>query len=401
MIEYSEARRIIIEHAPGPKGVEEVPLLSSPGRVLARDVASRSDIPPFDKSAMDGFAVRSADVARTPATLEVVMDVPAGSVPSGPIGSGQAASVMTGAPVPEGADAVVQVEWTSGFGGATVTINEGVKPGKNVSPRGEILRTGDVALEAGTLLCVEETGLLAAVGCDPVPVFEVPTAAVLSTGDEVVDPSADPGPGQIRDSNGPALATFLRSLGIGAVILDRTSDDPAALRAAIEKGLEYDCLLVSGGVSAGAYDFVTDVLEQLGASVHTRKLAVKPGKPTVFATRGEKMIFGLPGNPVSAIVISRVLVEPALRKRQGRRQLGPRFVKARLLNRIGKKADRLWFVHGHLGLGEECTVEALGNRGSADLPAAARGDCLIVAPRGVTAVEQGETVDVVVWDRCL
>jgi molybdopterin molybdotransferase len=401
MIEYSEARTIILENAPGPKGTEEVPLAAAPGRVLARAVHARLDLPPFDKSAMDGFAVRAEDVAVTPATLDVVMDIPAGSMPDRPIGPGQAASVMTGAPVPEGSDAVVQVEWTSGFGKPTVTINEGVKPGKNVIPRGEIIRAGDVALEPGTFICVEETSLLAAAGCDPVPVFTVPTAAVLSTGDEVISPSGEAGPGQIFDSNGPALAAFLRSLGIEPVMLDPAEDDPAALKTAIENGLEYDCLLVSGGVSAGAYDFVTDVLEKLGVAVHTRKLAVKPGKPTVFGTRNDKMVFGLPGNPVSAIVISRVLVEPALRKRMGNRQLGPRFAKARLLNRIAKKPNRLWFIHGRLGLGDECTVEALPNHGSSDVPSAARGDCLIVAPRGTTAVEQGEMVDVVVWKRCL
>jgi molybdopterin molybdotransferase len=401
MIEYSEALRIIVDNAPGPRGAEEVPLVSAPGRVLAREMHARLDLPPFDKAAMDGFAVRAADVASTPATLDVVFDVPAGSIPDRPLGPGQAASVMTGAPVPEGADAVVQVEWTSGFGGETVTINEGVPRGKNLSPRGEIIRAGDVALEPGSFICVEETSLLAAAGCDPVTVYGVPSAAVLSTGDEVIAPEKDAGPGQIYDSNGPALAAFLRSLGIEPRVLDPCSDDPDSLRAAIEQGLRYDCLLVSGGVSAGAYDFVTDVLEQLGVTVHTRRLAVKPGKPTVFGTRDDKMIFGLPGNPVSAIVIARVLVEPALRKLMGQRQIGPRFVKARLLNRINKKADRLWFVHGRLGLGDECTVEALSNRGSADLPAAAKGDCLVVAPRGTTAVEQGEMVDVVVWKRCL
>jgi molybdopterin molybdotransferase len=401
MIDYDEALKIVLEQAPGPAGKVQVPLGIAAGRVLGSDVVAKSDLPPFDKAAMDGFAVRVADVAEVPATLDVVMDVPAGAIPSGPIGAGQTASVMTGAPVPPGADAVIQVEWTSGFGGDTVEINQGIKAGKNISPRGEIIRAGDVVLTAGTTICVEETSLLAAAGCDPVPVFALPSAAVLSTGDEVVPAGDDPGPGQIRDSNGPAIAAFLGSLGIAPTILDPASDDPSSLGPAIEKGLEHDCLLVTGGVSAGAYDFVTDVLEQLGVEVHTRKVAIKPGKPTVFGTRGDKMIFGLPGNPVSAIVICRALVEPALRKRKGCHRLVPRTVKARLLNRISKKPNRLWLVHGNLGLGEECTVEALSNRGSADLPAAARGDCLIVAPRGTDTIEQGEVVDVVVWNRCL
>ena len=399
MIEYKEARKIIVDNAPGPKGVEEVPLASAAGRVLARPAHARLDLPPFDKSAMDGFAVRAADVASTPAALDVVLDVPAGSVPDRPIGPGQAASVMTGAPVPEGADSVVQVEWTSGFGSDTVTINEGVEPGKNVSPRGEIIRAGDVALEPGSFVCVEETSLLASAGCDPVPVFQVPTAAVLSTGDEVVAPASDAGPGQIFDSNGPALCAFLRSIGIDPVMLDPAADDPESLRPAIEKGLEHDLLLVTGGVSAGAYDFVEDVLAELGVTVHTRRIAIKPGKPTVFGIRDDKMIFGLPGNPVSAMVVAQLLVEPALAVRRGLGRRRPSTISARLTEALRKKPDRLWFAPGRLGFDPEPTVTPLSPRGSADLPTAVEADCLLMAPRGVDRLEAGTQVEVVVWSR--
>ncbi len=401
MIKYREALEIILENAPSPSGIEDVPLGQSVGRTLAREVRSDVNLPPFNKSAMDGFAVYARDVAATPATLDVVMDVPAGSEPEKRLEPGQAASVMTGAPVPDGADAVVQVEWTSGFGGQQVVIEKSVEKGRNYSPLGEILKTGDVVMQPGTPLGVEEVGLLAAVGCDPVPVYQLPSVAVLSTGDEVVPPDVVPGPSQIRDSNGPALISFLRELGLSPIDLGRAPDDLEATKQALEKGLKHDCLLVSGGVSAGAYDFVQDVLSDFDVEVHTSRVAVKPGKPTVFGTSEGRMVFGLPGNPVSTTVIARVLVEPALKKMLGLRDTRPRIVRAELLDDIKKKPNRLWFVHGQLGLDEKVTVRPIKNRGSADLPAAQRGDCLVVAPQGVSHVERGSTVEVVLWGRTL
>jgi len=401
MIDFTEALNIIIEHAPGPGDVEEVSIGQSHGRILAREIISDVDLPPFNRAAMDGFAVQASDLGNTPVSLDVVMDVPAGGVPEGRVGPGQAASIMTGAPVPEGADTVIMVEWTSGFGKKNVVINRGADKGLNISPSGEILKVGQTVLDAGITIGVEEAGALAAVGCDPVPVFARPSVAVLSTGDELVPPEEVPGPSQIRDCNGPAMLGFLRDLGLDPIDLGRVSDDLEATRVALEKGLEHDCLLVSGGVSAGAYDFVQDVLSNLDVDVHTSRIAVKPGKPTVFGTRGDQMVFGLPGNPVSTMVIARVMVEPALRKRLGCTELGPRIIRAVLKDDIRKKPDRLWFVYGVLELGLEVTVTPIKNRGSADIPSATRGDCLVVAPKGVNFVEKGTEVDVVVWNRCL
>ncbi len=401
MIEYQKALEIILENTPGPQEVIEVPLSESLGHTLAKDICSDVDLPPFNKSGMDGFAVQAADVANTPSTLDVIMDIPAGGMPRQPIGPGQAASVMTGAPVPEGSDAVVMVEWTSGFGSDTVTINQGVAKGRNVSPLGEILKTGEVALKAGTCIDIEEIGLLAAVGADPVPVFRKPTAAVLSTGDELVAPGAKPGPGQIRNTNGPTLLSYLQSLGLNPVDLGQVNDDPDAMFDALSKGLAYDCLLLSGGVSAGAYDFVEDVLEKLGVEAHLRRVAIKPGKPTVFGTHHQnRMVFGLPGNPVSATVISRLMVGPALLKRLGRTQTETRTIKARLVKDFKKKPDRLWFVPGILKFdGDRATVEPLKNRGSADLPTSMQENCLVMGPKGVSLIEKGAIVDVIVWDR--
>lgn len=399
MIEFEKALKLILENAPGPTGICRVPLIDASGRVLASDVVSDVDIPPFNKSAMDGFAVRAEDLEVVPANLNVVMDIPAGTTPGGPIGAGQAASVMTGAPVPQGSDTVVQVEWTSGFGEKTVRIDRSVNAGANVSPCGEIVETGATVLSEGTLIDVEEVALLAAVGCDPVPVFELPSVAILTTGDEIVAPSEKPGPSQIRDTNGPALAVFVKSLGLSSVLLHKVGDDVETLRNAVIEGLEYDCLLMSGGVSAGAYDFVEDVLVELDVTIHTRRIAVKPGKPTVFGTRGDRMIFGLPGNPVSGIVMARLLVETALRVRMGYRNPGIATVRARLTKDIRKKANRAWYIHGTLSLANEITVTPVANKGSADLPAAQSGNCLIVAPKGETLIERDSTVDVVVWER--
>ncbi|MDD5306492.1 MAG: molybdopterin molybdotransferase MoeA [Deltaproteobacteria bacterium] len=399
MIEYMQALQIVMGKAGWPGAPERIPLREAYGRILAEDARAREDMPPFDKAAMDGFAVRAADLAHVPVTLEVVGEVAAGQSCARTLEPGQAAQVMTGAPVPDGADAVVQVEWTNGFDRATVTVERAVRRGEHVSPRGELARAEATLVAAGTRILEEEVALLAAAGLDPCSVARALTVAVLSTGDELVPPDETPGPSQIRNSNGPALVAFLRGVGAIPVDLGRVADDETSIASALERGLEHDSVIVTGGVSAGAYDFVRDVLPRLGVEVHFDKLAVKPGRPTVFGTRGRKMIFGLPGNPVSALVMARVLVQPAFEKRMGLARPGPRRARARLACAIDKKPDRLWFVHGVLDTGEPLSVAPVESRGSADLPAATRGNCLIVAPRGESRVEAGEQVDVLVWAR--
>jgi molybdopterin molybdotransferase len=399
VIEYAQALQIVMGKTGGPGAPESVSLHEAYGRILAEDARALEDLPPFDRAAMDGFAVRSADLARLPATLAVVGEIAAGQRAACALSQGQAVQVMTGAPVPKGADAVVQVEWTSGFGHQTVTVERAVSAGGNVSPRGDIARVDAALVPAGTRILEEEVSLLAAAGIDPCPVAHRPSVAVLSTGDELVMASDKPGPSQIRNSNGPGLAAFLRGLGATPVELGRVADDRGAIAAAIERGLEHDCVIVTGGVSAGAYDFVRDVLPRLDVEVHFDKLAVKPGRPTVFGTRGRRLIFGLPGNPVSALVMARVLVQPALEHRMGLARPGPWRARARLACAIDKKPDRLWFVHGVLCPGEPFSVVPIESRGSADLPAAVRGSCLVVAPKGASRLEAGEQVDVLLWTR--
>jgi len=399
MIDYAEALRTVLERTPAAAGRCDVPLADALGRALAEDVFSDVDLPPFDRSGMDGFAIRAADLVRTPAALTVIGIVPAGGALGRPVGAGEAAEVMTGAPVPEGADAVVQVEWTSGFGEAKVTVERAVAPGDNVSPKGEILRAGAAVLRAGTSIEVEEIALLAAVGSDPVPVRPLPRVAVLSTGDELVPPSAVPGPSQIRNVNGPVLAAFCRGLGLSPAVLGVVPDDPPSIRTALEEALEHDVVLMTGGVSEGAFDYVEEILAASGVEVHFRRAAIKPGKPTVFGTRGQKVVFALPGNPMSSMVVARLLVEPSLRRRMGFAATGPRVIRARLSADLRKKADRAWFVQGELGVGEVPEVRPIGGRGAADIVRAAAGNCLVHAPRGETFLARGTIVDVVVWGR--
>jgi molybdopterin molybdotransferase len=280
-----------------------------------------------------------------------------------------------------------------------VTIERAVAPGQNVSPRAEILRAGAPLLQAGVRIDVEEIALLAAAGRDPVPVRPLPSVALLSTGDELVSAAAIPGPSQIRDVNGPALAAFCRGLGLEPAFLGAVADDPPAIRAALERALAYDVVLLSGGVSEGAFDHIEEVLAAAGVEIAFRRVAIRPGKPTVFGTRGGAILFGLPGNPVSAQVVARLLVEPALRRRMGFAATGPRIVRARLAADLRKKPDRAWFVHGELVFGDPLEVRPIDARGSADIVRAAAGGCLVHAPLGETLLPRGAAVDVIVWGR--
>ncbi len=399
MIEYRDALAMIESATPRPSRELAVPLSEASGRILSREVASDLDVPPFDKALMDGFAVRSADLASPPADLAVKGEIPAGATPGRFIGPGEAAAIMTGAPMPEGADAVVMVERTSGFGHRRVTVHHAVRPGDHVSPVGEITRASERLLSAGTHIDARRTALLAMAGADPVWVFERPSVAVLSTGAELVDPGETPKPGQVRDCNRVALATFLQERGLDPVDLGRVDDDREATRAAVARGMAHDILLVSGGVSAGTYDFVEDVLDELGIDIHFRRVAVKPGKPLVFGTLGDKLVFGLPGNPVSALVASRAFISVALGIRMGLERRATAVVRARLTDGIRKTTERLWFIPAVLDFDGGVSARPLKSAGSADIPAAAAADGLILAPREAAMLAPGQMVEVLVWGK--
>lgn len=325
---------------------ESVALGSADGRVLARDVVSRRALPPFDNSAMDGFAVRAADL---PGTLAVVATIAAGQPPGAvDIGPGQAARIMTGAPVPPGADAVVMKEDADDRGDA-VHIAGPARPGQHIRRAGEDVAVGDVALAAGLRLGPGEIGLLAALGCTEVPVGRRPRVGILSTGDELVDVDVEPGPGQIVNSNAYALAAQVREAGGEPVALGIAPDDAGAIRDHLARGLALDVLCTSGGVSVGDYDLVKPCLEQLGVSLTFWKVAMKPGKPLAFGVAPTgTLVFGLPGNPVSSMVVFELFVRPTLLYMQGSASPERRRAPVTVTADYAKKPGRAHYVRAAL-----------------------------------------------------
>ena len=320
MIPKAEALAIVIDAAPEPRETEEVPLEQACGRVLARPACSDMDMPPFEKSSMDGWAVRAQDV-RPGVRLRIIDRIMAGQVPARPIGPGETMKVMTGAPVPEGADAVVMVERSEEeAGGEHVTILASIAPDTNICHRGEDLRRGEEVLPAGAFITPESAALLAMIGVDPVPVWRVPSVAVIPTGDELVEPGGQPpGPGEIRESNGLLLDALLQRVSPALKPLRPgiARDDEASLDRMLDVGLDHDVLLLSGGVSMGDLDLVGAVLSRRGLEVLVEKVAIKPGKPLLFGRvvrddGGLCHVFGLPGNPLSTWITFELFVRPFL-----------------------------------------------------------------------------------------
>ena len=314
MIPVEEAVRIIQDAVRPTERTESVPLLKSRGRVLAAGAVSDVDIPPFRRVTMDGYAVIAADGA---GTFEVVEDVPAGVFPRVRLTPGKVAKVMTGAPLPEGADAVVPVEDTGGYVavGQKAEIKKPAGAGKNFAARGEDVKKGDTVLTSGVFIRPPEMALLASVGLDPVPVYRLPRVAMLATGDELVDPVQTPGPGQIRNTNTYALLGQLQALGIEPDLLGVGRDNDHSLTEKLAQGAAYDFLIVTGGVSEGDRDLVPAALEAQGYRLLVHKVRVKPGKPLVFgASEDGRFVFGLPGNPVSSMVAFELFAGPALRR---------------------------------------------------------------------------------------
>jgi molybdopterin molybdotransferase len=364
---------------------EEVDIAAATGRVLAEDVRATVDLPPFDSSAMDGYAVRATD---TPGTLRVVAASAAGVPAAVRLASGEAISISTGATVPEGADAVVPVERTAGDGG-TVTV-EGVAPGENVRPRGGDTRAGDVVLPAGEAVGPARIGALAAAGVASVRCGRRPRVAVLATGTELRAPGEALGPGEIYESNTVMLAAQLRRAGAEPVVCPAVVDDERELRAALERGLEADVLLTSGGVSVGPHDLVRSTLAELGAVEVFWRVAVKPGKPVAFATRGETLVFGLPGNPVSSLVGFELLVRPALAALQGATRPSPSYLPGRLARAIRRSPDRDQLVRARRSDGGD--LVPLSGQESHMIVRAASADALVLVPRGEGELAAGSDV---------
>ena len=420
VVSFEVARHLVEQHAVGlcSRDVETVDLLAGLGRVLAEGILADRDFPPFDRATRDGYAVRAADLAEVPARLEVVGEVKAGEWPEPGVCSverGQAVGIMTGAPLPAWADAVVMVEHTSLIA-KSVDVRCSVTRGENFVPRGAEARAGQLLLDRGRRLDHAGIAIAASVGKSRVQVFRKPRVAVVSTGDEVVEIDATPGPAQIRNSNSYSLAAQVQNAGGEAVRLAIAPDERGRLRALIEEGLGCDLLLLTGGVSMGKYDLVEQVLGELKAEFYFTGAEIQPGRPVVFGScsagalarvpaenkqsaRAEvsapqkKYFFGLPGNPVSTMVTFELFARPMIEALAGMTPQRLVFLRARLKSEIRTKTGLKRFLPAVLsGEFENAEVELARWQGSGDIAALARANCYVVVPPDRKRIGAGEWV---------
>jgi molybdopterin molybdotransferase len=404
VLAFPDARRVVEEQArtlhPGPAKL--APLLRSRRRVLAEDIAADRDFPPFPRATRDGYAVHSADLAALPATLKVIGEVRAGSSLEGrTLGRGEAAEIMTGAPVPEGADAVVMLEYTARQEG-NVEIQRAAAAGENIVPTGSEARAGQLLLPRGTRMDFAEIAVAAGVGKAQVSIYGSPRVGILSTGDEIVDVDAHPGPSQIRNSNSYSLAAQVEAAGAEPVRLPIAPDDPVVLKHLIEEGLALDLLLLTGGVSMGKYDLVEQVLAQFDAEFFFTGAQIQPGRPVVFGRARREAgagsatyFFGLPGNPVSTMVTFEVFVRPVLDALCGAPPAKLRFLQARLGSEVRTKTGLTRFLPARLsGEFDRTEVELVRWQGSGDAAAMARANCFLVIPPDRERLTAGEMVSV-------
>jgi molybdopterin molybdotransferase len=399
ILSFEDARHVVERHAAGvqPGEMESVALLSSIGRVLAQAVVADRDFPPFRRAMRDGYAVRTSDLGQLPSTLEVLGEIKAGANPEeipARLDQGQAASIMTGAPAPPGADAVVMIEHTS-RNTNRVTVKRSVKNGDNIVPEGAEARQGDRLVEAGTAIDYGVLAVAASVGATELRVFRRPVVCVLATGDELVEIDRRPGPTQIRNSNSYSLAAQVVAAGAIPRLLGIARDEADDLRRLVARGLESDLLLLSGGVSMGQYDLVEEVLSEFGAEFLFTGALIQPGRPVVFGRARAKYFFGLPGNPVSTMVTFELFVRPLLDALCGLKPRTLHFLHARLKSEIQTKTGLKRFLPGVLSGELEKTEVALARwQGSGDVASSARANCYIVVPPDRERIAAGEWVAV-------
>ncbi len=382
MISLEEARRIVLEKSNSPSRTETIELSESFSSVLAQELFADADAPPFDRAMMDGFAVHAQDLARSEnLQLRVVGESRAGKPFTGKINPGETISILTGAEVPVGANAVLPLEKVKALEPGVVQCLSVLKPGQHIARQGEDVKAGELLLGKGTWIRPQEIAVLAATGKARVEVFAKPRVSVLPTGDELVGVDQKPARGQIRESNSFCLQAQLRRMGINAQRFSPAPDDPAKLQSAIEQALENnDCLLLSGGVSVGVYDYVASALEKLGAIRHFHGVKLKPGKPVWFGSLEEKKIFGLPGNPVSSFVIFELLVRPCLEKMLGLPKLHgaqrAKFLGGKVVQNARLQAIPAMLREGQDGWG----IKALAWSSSGDFYELTRANALMLVP---------------------
>jgi len=388
-IDFDRALEIVLDSVPAAQPAT-LSIMDSVGLPLSADVVADRDAPPFDSSAMDGYAVRAADAIEG-ASLNVVGEIAAGGWPDRSVGAGEAIAIMTGAPVPEGADAIVPVEVIE-RGEGTIRVLAAAKDGAHLRRRGEIRAAGETVLRAGHVVRPIDAAILGSVGQARVPVFARPYLAVGATGNELVPVEVPPERGEIRNSNTPTLMAQAREAGALATTLGIIRDDPAETRKAIAHGLEREFLVLSGGVSMGEYDHVVGALEEEGVEILFHKVAMKPGKPIAFGRRGRTLVFGLPGNPVSASVGFELFVRPAIRKRLGFADPVRAVVTAKAGERLRGSGPRRAFLPATWDA-VAGTARPVRWRGSHDPYAFAAANALIVVPENGD-VEAGADVAV-------
>jgi molybdopterin molybdotransferase len=384
MIPVQEAYDILRGNVP-PAIVEEAELRDALGRVLAEDIDSAIAMPPFDKSAMDGFAVRGDDESER---FEIVETIAAGAVPQKEIGPGQCARIMTGAMLPRGADKVVMVEHTEEKDGF-MTVARQDSP-RNICYLGEDIQIGDRVLDAGMKLGPAEIGVLASMGRASAKVYRRPVVGMLTTGSEIVEPGHRLLEGQIYNSNAYSIGAQVEAMGCKPIYRGIAVDEPELIAKDLAALFDaVDVVVISGGVSMGTFDYVPEILEELGGKIHFSKVAVKPGKPTVFGTRGRKVFFGLPGNPVSTFVIFEVFVKRFLYRMMGH-QFQPLFMRGEMKTAFRrKKAKRTAFIPVSY---KDGMVEPVSYHGSAHLHALTRADGILEVPAGVNEISEGSVV---------
>jgi molybdopterin molybdotransferase len=388
LLSLEEAQRRILERVVRLPA-EQVALQDAAGRVTAAGVESRVDLPPFDSSAMDGFALRAAD---TPGLLPVVERIAAGRPASRALAAGETMAIATGGAIPEGADAVIPIEYVVDHGNE-IEIAERVDSGADIRPRGGDIRAGQVVVPGGMRLGAAQLGALAAAGVADIPATRRPRAAVLSTGTELQPPGTDLGPGQIYEANGVLLAAQLATAGAEVERLEPVADDEAAHRAALQAGLEGDVLVSSGGVSVGPHDLVRSVGGELGVEEVLWGVAVKPGKPLSFGVRGRTLVFGLPGNPVSCLVCFELFVRPAVLALQGLAEPLPRFEPGRLAKSVRPNQARTELVRARSRIVDgEVELEAVTGQESHMIARAAGADTLILVPAGGEELAAGSPI---------
>lgn len=395
-LDYKKAREVLLS-AVHPVGTERLPLSECGGRILAETVTAKENVPPFDRSPYDGYAVCAAETIgagkETPVVFRVIEEIPAGAVPGKKIVGNAAAKVLTGAPIPEGADAVIMYEKTD-FTDETVTIFSQLCSGENIVPAGEDVKKGAVLAESGIRIDAGVSGVLAAQGRAEVLVFRLPKVGIISTGSELLEVEEELKDGKIRNSNRYMFETVLRHYGCEAVYLGTAGDSVSEIRVLLEKGLsECDAVLTTGGVSAGDYDLTPDAMTEAGAEILFRGMEIKPGMACAYGCRDGKLILGLSGNPASSLINFYAAALPAVKKICGCREWIPEEFPVRLLNGLKKKSPKTRFLRGKMVLRDGMvSMELPKEQGNVILSSMVGCDMLAVVPAGSGEIPAGSVL---------